>query len=66
MYKKVKKLLDGKGITAYRLAKDTGIGQSTLSDWKNGRSQPKTDKLIKIANYFGVPITYFIEDKKGE
>lgn len=61
MYERLKKLLDSRGITPYRLSKDTGIGQTTLSDWKNGRSQPKIDKLIKLANYFDVPITYFIE-----
>lgn len=28
----------------------TGIGKSTFSDWKSGRSEPKNDKLQKIAN----------------
>lgn len=25
---------------------------------------PKTDKLIKIANYFGVEVSYFIEQRE--
>ena len=48
--------------TAYQVAKDTGIAQSVLSDWKTGRSKPKADKLKILAEYFGVTIDYFYED----
>ena len=63
MYSKFAKLLQENEITAYRVGKDTNIPTSTLSDWKTGRSQPKLDKLQKIADYFNVPITYFIEEE---
>ena len=43
-----------KGLTDYRVAKDTGIGTATLSNWKNGKYTPKADKLAKIAEYLGV------------
>ena len=66
MYLKFVKLLQRDGITAYRVSKDTKISTSTLSDWKTGRSQPKLNKLQKIANYFNVPITYFIEEGNEE
>lgn len=62
MYLKFVKLLQKHNITAYKVAKDTKISTSTLSDWKTGRSIPKVDKLKKIADYFRVPITYFLED----
>jgi len=58
-------LLDKKGITPYRLAKDIGICQMTLSQWKNGRSTPKVDKLQKIADYFGVTIDYLLNGKEN-
>ncbi|MCU7195509.1 helix-turn-helix domain-containing protein [Turicibacter sanguinis] len=61
MYLKFLSLLEDRGITSYKVAKETGISQVTLSDWKNGRSVPKVDKLQKIANYFEVPITYFLD-----
>ena len=48
------------GKTSYQVSKDTGIGQNTLSNWKTGRSNPKIEKLKILADYFGVPITYFI------
>jgi len=66
LYSKFAKLLQENKITAYRVGKDTNIPTSTLSDWKTGRSQPKIDKLQKIADYFDVPITYFIEEKNEE
>lgn len=66
MYLKFAKLLQIYNITAYRVSKDTNISTSTLSDWKTGRSIPKIDKLLRIADYFGVPITYFLEDEELE
>lgn len=59
MYKKYARLRDEKGVTDYRVSIDTGITKSTFSDWKNGRSNPKVDKLKILANYFGKPIEYF-------
>lgn len=66
MYKKFETLLDVKQITPYKVSKDTGISTATLSDWKNGRSKPKADKLLILAKYFGVPVEYFLEPEKGE
>ncbi len=59
-YSRFDSLMKAKGVSAYRVAKDLDITQSTLSDWKSGRSMPKTDKLSKIAEYFGVTIEYFV------
>ena len=66
MYQIFERLIKEKGVTAYRVSKDTGIPQATLSDWKNGRSKPKFDKLMTLAKYFGVPVEYFAEEKEGE
>ena len=62
MYKKYEELLKKSGKTSYQVSKDTGIGENTLSYWKSGRSNPKIDKLMILAEYFGVPVTYFLED----
>lgn len=64
MYEKFAKLLVERGITAYQVSRATGISQTTLSDWKKGRSSPKLEKMQKIADYFGVSIDYFTEQKK--
>lgn len=61
MYRKFLNLLNQHGVTAYRVAKDTGISAVVFSEWKKGKSNPKIDKLKIIADYFGVPIEYFLE-----
>lgn len=59
MYDKFQKLLNERGVTSYRVHKETGISTATLSDWKNGKSQPKKDKIEKICAFFNVPLSYF-------
>lgn len=60
MYEKYLALRDSKGVTDYRVSRDTGINQSTFTDWKSGRSEPKLEKLKILSDYFGVPIDYFV------
>ncbi|MEA5084387.1 hypothetical protein SDC9_176603 [bioreactor metagenome] len=64
MYMKFESLLKKRNVTPYEVSKSTGVLQSTLSDWKNGKYTPKLDKLQAIANYFNVPITYFLEEQE--
>lgn len=63
MYKKYVELRDKKGVTDYRVSVETGITKSTFTDWKNGRSKPKFDKLLILAKYFNVPVEYFAEQE---
>ena len=63
MYTKFEELLNEKGVTAYAVSKSTNIPSSTFSDWKSGKSKPKIEKLQKIANFFDVPVTYFLEER---
>lgn len=64
MYEIFEQLLQKYGLTAYKVAKETGVTQSTLSDWKNGRSKPKTENLKKIADFFGVTLDYLMTGEK--
>ena len=66
MYDKFEKLLKEKGVTPYRVHKETGISTATLSDWKNGKSQPKRDKIEKICEYFSVPSSYFYGEESTD
>ena len=56
-------LLNMHKTTVYRVAKDTGRSATTFTDWKNGRSTPKADKLKKIADHFGVSLEYMMGTK---
>lgn len=61
MYATYKELRDAKGLRDSDVAKATGIMPSTFTEWKKGKYQPKIDKLIKIANFLGVPVDTFIK-----
>lgn len=63
MYEFYCKLRDSKGVKDSDVVKATGITKSTFSDWKSGRSNPKQDKLQKIADYFGVTVDYLLTGK---
>ena len=57
-YLRFEELLEIKGITAYKVAKETGITTTTITNWKNGKYIPKSDKLSKIAEFLGVSENY--------
>lgn len=59
-YEIFENLLTMHKTTVYRVAKETGISATTFTDWKNGRSTPKIDKLKKIADLFGVSLEYMM------
>lgn len=42
--------------------KATGISTATLSAWKAGTYVPKLDKLLKIVEFFDVPMEFFMEE----
>jgi transcriptional regulator with XRE-family HTH domain len=45
--------------TQEKLAKKTGVGQSTISRYLRGEGNPTSDNLNKIADAFNVPVGYF-------
>ena len=58
MYEIYCKLRDARGMKDADVVRATGITKSTFSDWKNGRSNPKGEKLRKIAECLGVTTKY--------
>lgn len=59
LYEVYAQLRDAKGIRDIEVARGSGVEPDTLSAWKTGKSIPKMDKLVKIADYFGVSIEEF-------
>ena len=66
MYEYFQRLLDKYNVTAYKVAKETGVTTSSLTNWKKGKYTPKPEKLQKIADYFGVPLSYLLSGKMDE
>ncbi|MFQ7478404.1 MAG: helix-turn-helix domain-containing protein, partial [Streptococcus sp.] len=46
-------LMQSRGISSYKLAKEVGVHVSTVTNWKDG-SNPKIEHVKKVADYFGV------------
>ena len=65
MYEIYQILLDEKGLKNADVARATGISNMTLSDWKRGKSVPKSDKMRKIAEYLNVSVDYLMTGKDG-
>lgn len=66
MYEIFNNLIKTHNISLYKISKETGIAYSTLSDWKNGKTTPKHDKLIKIADYLNVSVEFLMGIKEDE
>ena len=64
MYNKLVELMDKHNISAYRLSQETNITQATLSRWKTGKTSPSIDTLQVLAEYFKVPVDYFLNDEE--
>lgn len=57
MYNRFLTILKSKGLTPYKVSKETGVSQATLTNWKNGSYVPKYNKLKKLADYLNIDIS---------
>lgn len=60
MYEFIDKLMQERGVTLYKLSKDTGIPYSTLATCKKKGTKLGLDKVQAIADYFGVTVDYLM------
>lgn len=66
MYENYERIIRAKGLTNYKVSKDTGIAQSVLSTWKTKGTIPKADKLQILADYLGVTVDYLLGVQTNE
>ena len=66
MYEIFAMLLEERNLKAADVCRGTGLPSSLFSEWKRGKSTPKPDKLQKIADFFGVPLSYLLTGKMEE
>jgi len=48
------------GISAYRLAKDTGLPQTRISEIIHGRRRVSADTALRLAKYFGTTPKFWL------
>lgn len=62
-YENFKHLCEVNNVRPADITKATGITSATFSSWKNGVYTPKQEKLVQIAEFFGVPLTELTGDE---
>ena len=49
-----------KGLSAVKLGKALGVGDTTILRWEKGQMSPSIDNLYNICRFFGVSADYLI------
>ncbi|MFA7136194.1 MAG: helix-turn-helix transcriptional regulator [Bacteroidales bacterium] len=52
-------------ISQQKLGEETGIPQTTISDWENNKYLPNINEAVKLAAALGVTLTELLE-KSGD
>lgn len=65
-YDNFKELCAKNGISPSKVGEELGIGKSSVSAWKNKKSQPTYKTLQKIADYFGVTVNKLLYEETSD
>lgn len=58
--KRILELMDKRGWTKYRLAKETGIYITTINDWFSGKGYtPSRESIVSICEAMGITVAEF-------
>ena len=66
MYNDYAELRDARGMKDMDVSRALGLHPSVISDWRRGKSTPKYDKLVLIANYFDVSVDFLMTGKQSD
>lgn len=61
----LKTLRSSRKVTQSKLAEALGYGYSAIANYESGRNEPDIDTLLKIANFFNVPVGYLLEKESS-
>lgn len=62
MARNIRKYMREKNVNQTEICKRLGIKQNTFSDWVNGKTYPRIDKIQLMSEYFGVNKADLVED----
>ena len=66
MYMSYCKARDLKGLKDADVSRGANIPKSTFSDWKNGRSTPGIDKIMRISKFLDVSVEELLGSENYE
>ena len=54
-----------KGVSPNKACQEMGVSRSVAAKWKNTNTFPRYDTLLKISDYFGVPIDTLLKQTES-
>ena len=63
--KNLLRLIKESGKSRKEISEAIGVSYSTFTDWANGRSYPRYEGIVALANFFGVPTSALTEEQKA-
>lgn len=61
--KKIKQLRMWRGLRQADVAEGTGLSRVAILHYEKDERQPSFETIKKLADFFGVPVAYFFEEK---
>lgn len=61
---RIKELRKQKKVTQKEVAEAIGVTRRGFQKWENGESQITLQNAIQLADYFGVPLTYLLNQEE--
>lgn len=66
MAENIQYYMDKFNLTRNDMCSAIGVKYTTFTDWVNGNSYPRIDKIELMANYFGINKSDLIENRRVE
>jgi len=60
-YENLRRLMYMHDMTKADVIRETGITRPVLVNWEHGRTDPSLKTLKRLAKYFGVKVSFFME-----
>ncbi len=61
MNERLKELMDKNGVNQVKLSEIAGVSQAFVCNMLKGYKTPSVSVLKRIADYFGVPMDFFVK-----
>ena len=60
MIERILVLMENRKISGLKLASELGFNKGNVADWKSGKTKPRTEHIVKLADFFGVTTDYLL------
>lgn len=61
-YEELRRLMFENKMTQADVIRGAGVSRPTLCNWRSGKHQPTVRTLKKIADFFGVSVSVFVDE----